>query len=104
MTAAEGDDISETQFLEFVDTIVRAEPSLTPIGAALITAHHFGIAKDSRTFSRKFGIEHALVLREITGLSGHGGLLKVVSRNNRTQRTELALAPGGERIVSRAFA
>ncbi len=94
------DEITAERFLDAVAVVAAADAALSPIGAAILAAMDFGIAKDSRTFSRKLGIEHALVLREITALSGDGlGLLKVVSRNERTQRTELALSDKGLQLL-----
>lgn len=100
MSTAPEDEISEERFLDAVALIASGDAALSPIGAAILAAMDFGIAKDSRTFSRKLGIEHALVLREITALSGDGlGLLKVVSRNERTQRTELTLSEKGLQLL-----
>jgi hypothetical protein len=94
------DEITAERFLDAVAVVAAADNALSPIGAAILAAMDFGIAKDSRTFSRKLGIEHALVLREITALSSDGlGFLKVVSRNERTQRTELALSDKGLQLL-----
>jgi hypothetical protein len=100
MTSATCDEVSEDQFMRIVATICASDPSLTPVGAALLAAHHLGIAKDSRTFSRKLGIAHALVLREISGISGDGGFLTIIGRNERTHRVELALTDKGERLAA----
>lgn len=100
MNSAPEDEITEERFLDAVALIASADAALSPIGAAILAAMDFGIAKDSRTFSRKLGIEHALVLREITALSSEGlGFLKVVTRNERTERTELALSDKGQQLL-----
>ncbi len=91
---------SEEQFMQMVSAVCAADASLTSLGAALVLALHTGIARDTRTFARKLGIEHALVLREVSGLS-EAGLLTVTARNARTQRTELALTAEGEKRTSR---
>ncbi len=98
-------EITEDQFLETVAAIRFVVPDLSPIGAAILSAVHFAIAKDSRAFSINLGIEHALTLREITALaSPELGLLDVVSRNERTQRTQFVLTDKGQELVSRALA
>jgi hypothetical protein len=97
-------DLSEEQFLAIVAKVCAAEASLSQIGAAVLVALHHGIALDSRTFSRVFGVAHALVLREVTALSAdEGAFLKIVSRNERTQRTELASTEQGRQLLLRAF-
>lgn len=102
MNSTARDDVSEDQFMQIVATICASEPSLTPIGSALLAAHHLGIAKDSRTFSRKLGIAHALVLREISAIAGDDGFVSIVSRNERTHRVELALTNRGQPVAALA--
>jgi hypothetical protein len=92
--------VSEEQFLAAVEDACLADPSLTPLGAGLLSALHLDVCHDSRTFSRLLGIAHALVLREISDLADDRGLLEVVSRNERTQRTELTLTGLGRRLFS----
>jgi hypothetical protein len=102
MSADREDEITEETILEAVSALRSEEAALSPLGAAILAALHLGIAKDSRTFSRKFDIAHALALREITALSDDLGLLTVVGRNPRTQRTELALTEQALHLLSRA--
>lgn len=102
MSADPRDEITEETILEAVSALRSKETALSPLGAAILAALHFGIATDSRTFSRKFDIAHALALREITALSEDLGLLTVVGRNPRTQRTELALSEQALLLLSRA--
>lgn len=102
MIAAAEHEVSEDQVLDLVGAIRFVDPAIAPVGAGLMTALHLGIAKDSRTFARLFGIAHALVLREITALTEYH-LLTIVGRNARTQRTEIALTEAGERIMTRAL-
>ncbi len=103
MSSEPANEITEDQFLEAVSAIRFVAPDLSPIGAAILAAIHFGIATDSRSFSLKLGIEHALVLREITALSSPElGLIEIVSRSERTQRTQIALAAKGNDLISRA--
>jgi hypothetical protein len=93
-------ELSDEQFLAIVADICAEEPSLTQVGAALLAAIHLGIANDSRTFSRIFGVAHALALREITELSAENAFLRIASRNARTQRSEIALTNKGQQLVS----
>lgn len=101
MSADPEDEISEEKFLEAVAALSTEEPALSQLGAAILAALHFGIAKDSRTFSRKFDIAHALALREITALSDDLGFLQVVGRNSRTQRTEYVFSENALELLSR---
>ncbi|HEX2841175.1 hypothetical protein [Hyphomicrobium sp.] len=98
MSVAATEELSEAEFMQMVSTVCAADASLTPLGAALIVALHTGIARDTRTFARKLGIEHALVLREVSSLSD-AGLVAVTARNARTQRTELALTSAAEPVL-----
>ncbi|MBS0232381.1 MAG: hypothetical protein JSR99_02730 [Proteobacteria bacterium] len=104
MSSASPTEITEDEFLEAVAALRVFDPALSPIGAAILAALHFDIANDSRTFSLKIGVEHALTLREITALSdGNLKLLHIVRRSERSQRTVLALSEKGEDLTSRAF-
>lgn len=64
---------------------------LTPLGAGILAAARLGIAADSRSFAKTLGIAHALVLREVDGMSDEAGWLTVTKRDPRTQRTFYAL-------------
>lgn len=102
MTAtAEPTASEEERFMALVADVCAADPRLTPVGAGLLAALHLGVCSDSRTFSRILGIAHALVLREVTALAD-GGLLRIASRNDRTQRTGIALTDDGQRLASAA--
>jgi hypothetical protein len=87
---------SEEAFLQIVDNLRVQAPSLSALAAAILAALHLEICRDSRTFARLFDIPHALVLREITTLSGDAvPRVTIVGRSHRSQRTELALAAAG---------
>ena len=73
-------------------------PPISPLAAGIVVAIDMGIA-DSRSFARALGLEHALVLREIAGLSGPDGLITVTGRNAKTLRTSLALSTRGAQLV-----
>jgi len=86
-------------FMSRVEALVGDEAlELSPVGAGIVVAIDMGIA-DSRSFSRLLGVEHALVLREITNLTGHDGLVTVLERNPRTLRTSLALSQRGALLL-----
>ncbi|HET6388437.1 hypothetical protein [Hyphomicrobium sp.] len=97
------DDITEEDFLKAVSALSSEEPAFSPLAAAILAALHFGIAKDSRTFSRKFDIAHALVLREVSALADDLALLVVTARNQKNQRTEFAPAEKALQLFARAL-
>ncbi len=103
MSETETEDISEEQFLGHAAEVCAAAPFLTPMGASILLALHFGICADSRTFARLFEISHALVLREVTTLAEQHDLVTIVERNPRTQRTALALTDAAQALLSRAL-
>lgn len=93
-------DDATTRFMATVDRLLKAAPArLQPTGAAIIAAMYQGIGSDSRGLSSKLGIAHALVLREINELSG--AMLHIVERDDRTQRTFVALTQEAQ-IIARA--
>ncbi|WP_083567480.1 hypothetical protein [Hyphomicrobium sp. CS1GBMeth3] len=96
-------EISEEQFLDLAAKVASVVDSLTPVGAGVLAALQLGICNDSRTFSRIFGIAHALVLREVTELAGERGLLAIVGRNARSQRTAFSLTDTSRDLVSRVI-
>ncbi|TBN08415.1 hypothetical protein EYC79_23115 [Agrobacterium cavarae] len=90
-----------TRFMAAVDELLQVAPAgLQPTGAALIVAVHIGLGSDSRSLSNKLGIAHALVLREISALSGT--LLHIVRREDRTQRTFVELTEKAKALATTA--
>ncbi|PVE56337.1 hypothetical protein [Rhizobium rhizogenes] len=90
-----------TRFMAAVDEVLRIAPAgLQPTGAALIVAVHIGLGSDSRSLSNKLGIAHALVLREISALSGT--LLHIIRREARTQRTFVELTEMAKALATTA--
>jgi hypothetical protein len=88
------------RFMSRVDAILQDERlEISPLGAGILVAIDMGIA-DTRGFARVFGVEHALVLREVANLSGPGGLVTVTERHPKTLRTALALSARGAELVS----
>ena len=97
------EEFTEEEFLKVVSALNTQAPELSSLAAAILAALHFDIAKDSRTFSRKFDIAHALVLREVSALSDDLDLLTVMARNPRTQRTEFAPSQKALQLFARAM-
>ncbi|CAN7294809.1 hypothetical protein [Pararhizobium sp. LjRoot238] len=95
------DSPSEVDFLALVEAIRSQDAKLSPLGAGIIAAISEGIADDSRTFARLFGIAHALVLREINLLCGPDAPIEILRRDARTQRTHLKLTVKGDRLMAR---
>lgn len=89
---------TEAEFLARVDAVQAQDPVLSPLMAGIVAALFLEIAADSRTFAKLFGIEHALVLREINQPSGPDAPIEIIRRNVRTQRTYLKLTVKGEAL------
>lgn len=101
MNAAAASEITEEVFLAKVAALSAVSGPLTQLGAAVLLAVDLDIAKDSRSFARIFGLEHALVLRAVTELSGESAsLLRISDRNERTQRTAYSLTEAAEALIS----
>lgn len=97
------EDGSTERFMAMVEKIMETAPAgIDTTGAALLCAIHLGIGSDSRSLSKKLGIAHALVLREITSLSEV--YLTVTKRDDRTQRTFLELSQLGKGVTEAAYA
>jgi hypothetical protein len=94
------DSPSEADFLALVEAVRSQDATLSPLGAGIITAISQGIADDSRTFARLFGIAHALVLREVNLLCGPQAPIEIVRRDARTQRTHLKLTVKGNTLMA----
>ncbi|GAA4160147.1 hypothetical protein [Shinella granuli] len=78
-------------FLALVARLQGEDPRLTGIQAALFAAVRTGVASDSRTFARRLGLAHALVLRELNALAEQGAI-RIDGRDARTMRTRYSLA------------
>ncbi len=84
-------------FMAEVDALVSRAPALSPLAAALLIAAAEGVAMDTRSFAKTFGVAHALVLRTLAELED-AGLATAPSRDARTQRARIALTTEGERL------
>ncbi|MGD1886731.1 MAG: hypothetical protein ACFB01_06345 [Cohaesibacteraceae bacterium] len=68
---------------------------LTPLAAGLLAASHSGYCSDSHTFSKRLGVEHALVIRECVMLADQLGAIRVERKNERSQRMVFSLTDAG---------
>ncbi|KQS85617.1 MULTISPECIES: hypothetical protein [unclassified Methylobacterium] len=89
----------EAAFVAALDRVSAARPDLDPLAAGLLAALDLGLPGDSRAFARTFGVEHALVLRALSGLD-EAGLVAVTARDGRTQRTRYTTADSGPSVPS----
>lgn len=89
----------EAAFVAALDRVSTARPDLDPLAAGLLAALDLGLPGDSRAFARTFGVEHALVLRALSGLD-EAGLVAVTARDGRTQRTRYTTADSGPSVPS----
>ncbi|MCJ2032781.1 hypothetical protein [Methylobacterium sp. J-068] len=94
-----GEALAET-FLAVTDSVAALQPGLSNLEAGILAALHLGLAEDSRSFARVFGIEHALVLRAVETLASEAGLLALAERNPRTQRTRYAASEAGGAVLA----
>ncbi|MDP4023103.1 hypothetical protein Q8W71_10750 [Methylobacterium sp. NEAU 140] len=86
------ENASEAAFTAALDRVRAARPDLDAIEAGILAALDLGLPGDSRAFARTFAVEHALVLRALTGLA-EAGLVAVTDRDPRTQRTRYGAPP-----------
>ena len=100
MNALPIEDVSESEFLAGVEDLCTEIPWLSAIGASILLALEFEIARDTRTFARVFGIAHALVLRELNALAEEHGAVTILDRDPRTQRTTYELADDARSLVT----
>jgi hypothetical protein len=80
------DEDPATLYLTRVESLVAADPRLTPLSSGILAAAELGIASDSLAFCRALDVSHALVLRELGALEDLG-LIRIVGRDQRTNRT-----------------
>ena len=90
--------MDEAGFMAEVESLAERRPGLSMLHAAMLVALREGIATDTRTFAKVFGVAHALVLRAVTDLAGD--LVAIAGRDPRTQRTRLELTAAGRALVS----
>ncbi len=83
-------------YMNEVERACANDERLSPLAGGILAGIALDIAHDSRGFAKIFGIEHALVLREVQALVGIERLI-VTKRDARTQRCSYAPAPGSSR-------
>lgn len=86
-------------FLAATDTIAAMREDLSLLESGILAGLHLEIAADTRSFARIFDVEHALVLRAVEALTGHG-LLTETERNQRTQRARYTASPDARAIFA----
>ena len=91
---------SEDDFLAATELVARRDTALSSLAAAIVVAVATGIAGDSRSFAKLFGVEHALVVREINMMSAPDAPVEITRRDARTQRTFLELTVKGTALTA----
>ncbi|MEM6712427.1 MAG: hypothetical protein AAF590_09110 [Pseudomonadota bacterium] len=87
---------AEAQFETMMQQLLRDESNaLTPLSASLLAASFSGYCSDSHTFSKKLGVEHALVIRECVHLADELSVIEIEGKNERTQRLTYSLTNVG---------
>lgn len=84
--------------------LAHGPPALSPLGAGILAAHALGLAADSRSFARVFGIAHALVLRECVALGAEAGLIETLRQDARSQRLHYRPSGPGAALIRAAQA
>lgn len=90
----------ETQMITLIDALAtQSETPVSPIGAALLAAHHLGVSRDTRSFAVKLGMSHAIVLRETVAMT-EAGVVDLDDRNERSSRVFFAPSALGQRLLN----
>lgn len=96
-----GADPREERFIALCEAVAGRGPSM--MAAMLLVTAHLGICSDSRSFARIFGVEHALVLRELVAMEIETRLVTIL-RRDRSQRVHYAPGEAAEDLLSHAEA
>lgn len=72
-------------FLSEVEQICNDRPEIGTLAGGILAGSRLGLTSDSRSFAKMFGIEHALVVREVWRLI-RLGLLALEGCDERTRR------------------
>ncbi|WP_198672350.1 hypothetical protein [Pseudogemmobacter bohemicus] len=72
------------------------------MAAMLLVSADMGICADSRSFARIFGVEHALVMRELVAMEIEMRLVTIPRRDTRSQRLHFALTPAAVDLLAHA--
>lgn len=96
-----GSDPREERFIALSEAVAERGPSM--MAAMLLVTAHMGICSDSRSFARIFGVEHALVLRELVAMEIETRLVTIL-RRDRSQRVQYAPGEAAEDLLAHAEA
>jgi len=92
----------EDVMMKTVTNLMAESPEhLSPIGAGVLVAAHFGVSSDSRSFASKLGVAHALVLRECLTLAEEHQLISLENREERSQRLFYSLTAQGHDLLAK---
>ncbi|MBS7544767.1 hypothetical protein KHC19_16880 [Ancylobacter oerskovii] len=86
--------------MQDVTALMAGQPELSPLDAGVLVALEQGVASDTRSFARLFGIAHALVLRAASELEDRFGLVAAEEHRSRSQRRRLVLTEAGQLAVA----
>ncbi|WP_425349404.1 hypothetical protein [Falsochrobactrum shanghaiense] len=92
--------MDEAEYMALVDALEATSDKISRLGAGIIAALAFNVASDSRSFARRLGVAHALVLREVTLLGEQDDYIIIRQRDARTQRIHYVLSPAGETLLA----
>ncbi len=97
-----GESDAEQRFVALSEEV--AGQGVPMMAAMLLVAAHMGISADSRSFARIFGVEHALVLRELVAMEAEMRLVTITRRDERSQRLHFTPTDQGEAFLAHAVA
>lgn len=91
----------ETLVQTIWDLVAQNPEDLSPLGAGVLAAAHFGLSHDSRSFAARLGVAHALVLRECVSLAEEHHFIDLEDRGDRSQRVFFRLTQRGQKTLAR---
>lgn len=93
----------EQRFTQTIYALMERHPdSLSAMGAAILAAAHLGLSNDTRSFARKLGLAHALVLRECVSLADELKLIALEPSTDRSQRLFYHLTQDAHALLTEA--
>lgn len=82
--------------------LAQDAPALSPLAAGILAAAYTGLCQDSRSFASRFGVAHALVLRECVTLAEEQHLIELDNRQDPSQRLFFGLSDQGRETLAAA--